>query len=148
VLGVFKYFLENIEMILAEVGIRVRYQETDQMGVVYHGNYFTWFEAARIELLDQLGCPYRNLEKDGYLLPVLHCEAKFRKPAHFDDRLVVRVSIKEPPSAKIQIYYQVFRNQEVLCTGNTTHAFIDHDGKLVRPPAIFLKKIKESMGQE
>lgn len=64
-LGVFKYFLENIEMILAEVGIRVRYQETDQMGVVYHGNYFTWFEAARIELLDQLGCPYRDLEKVG-----------------------------------------------------------------------------------
>jgi len=118
------------------------------MGVVYHGNYFTWFEAARIELLDQLGCPYRDLEKDGYLLPVLHCEAKFRKPAHFDDRLVVRVSIKEPPSAKIQIHYQVVRNQEVLCTGNTTHAFIDQDGKLVRPPAIFLKKIKESMGQE
>jgi acyl-CoA thioester hydrolase len=130
-------------MISAEVGIRVRYQETDQMGVVYHGNYFTWFEAARIELLDQLGCPYRELEKSGYLLPVLHCEAKFKSPAHFDDRLTVLVRIKEPPTAKVKIEYQVFRSGELLCSGNSTHAFIDPKGKLIRPPAAFLEKTKE-----
>ena len=113
------------------------------MGVVYHGNYFTWFEAARIELLDQLGCPYRELEKNGYLLPVLHCEAKFKKPAHFDDRLTIEVRIKEPPTAKVKIDYQVFRNGDLLCSGNSTHAFIDKKGKLIRPPAAFLEKTKE-----
>jgi acyl-CoA thioester hydrolase len=137
---------ESWKMISAEVSIRVRYQETDQMGVVYHGNYFTWFEAARVELLDHLGCPYRDLEKRGYLLPVLHCEAKFSKPAHFDDRLVVRVTISESPMAKIKIHYQVFRDQEVLCSGRTTHAFVDTNGKLCRPPASFLSKFKERTG--
>jgi acyl-CoA thioester hydrolase len=134
-------------MISAEVGIRVRYQETDQMGVVYHGNYFTWFEAARIELLDQLGCPYRELEKGGYLLPVLHCEANFCKPAQFDDRLVVRITISEAPKARIKIHYRVIREQEILCTGNTTHAFVDTSGKLCRPPSNFLSKFKESIGK-
>ena len=134
-------------MISAEVGIRVRYQETDQMGVVYHGNYFTWFEAARIELLDQLGCPYRELEKSGYLLPVLHCEAKFKKPAHFDDRLTIKVLIKEPPTAKVKIDYQVLRDGDFLCSGSSTHAFIDKQGKLIRPPAAFLEKTREMSSQ-
>ena len=68
-------------MLSASVDIRVRYKETDQMGVVYHANYFTWFEIARIELLDQMGCPYLDLEKKGYLLPVLTCSASFQSPA-------------------------------------------------------------------
>jgi len=140
-------FRESGKMISAEVGIRVRYQETDQMGVVYHGNYFTWFEVARIELLDQLGCPYRELEKNGYLLPVLHCEAKFKKPARFDDRLTIEVRIKEPPTAKIRINYQVIRGEELLCTGNSTHAFMDNKGKLTRPPAAFLEKTREMSSQ-
>lgn len=126
-------------MLLAEVGIRVRYQETDQMGVVYHANYFTWFEAARIELLDAMGCPYLSLEKEGFYLPVLHCEAKFHKPASFDDRLMVRATIKDTPSARIEIYYKVFRGDDLLCSGNTTHAFVDKSGKLIRPPDRFLR---------
>lgn len=129
-------------MISAEVGIRVRYQETDQMGVVYHGNYFTWFEAARIELLDQMGCPYLQLEKDGFFLPVLHCEAKFHKPACFDDRLNIRVFIKDEPAVRIRISYEVCREEIILCTGNTTHAFIDQSGKLLRPPQYFIDKAK------
>lgn len=128
------------------VDIRVRYQETDQMGVVYHANYFTWFEAARIELLDLMDCPYRELEKEGYLLPVLHCEAKFIKPAHFDDRLFVRAFIKELPLARIKIFYEVFRTEEQLCTGNTAHAFVDQHGKLVRPPVSFLKHTQSALG--
>ena len=129
-------------MISADVNIRVRYQETDQMGVVYHANYFSWFEAARIELLDRIDCPYYELEKKGYFLPVLHCEAKFIKPAHFDDRLVVSVSIHELPSARIKIYYEVYRDKDLLCTGMTTHAFIDKTGKLTRPPVAFLEETR------
>ena len=130
-------------MILAEIDIRVRDQETDQMSVVYHANYFTWFEAARIELLDRMGCPYRELEKEGFFLPVLHCEAKFIKPAHFDDRLIVRVFINEPPAARIKINYEVYRSEELLCTGNSTHAFIDKRGKLVRPPVSFSGSVQD-----
>ena len=132
-------------MINEDVDIRVRYQETDQMGIVYHANYFTWFEAARIELLDRISCPYRDLENIGFFLPVLTCEAKFIKPAHFDDRLYVRVSIKELPTVRIKIHYKVYRNKEKLCTGSTTHAFVNEVGKLVRPPAIFLESTKSRL---
>ena len=135
-------------MINEDVDIRVRYQETDQMGIVYHANYFTWFETARIELLDRISCPYRDLEHAGFLLPVLTCEAKFIKPAHFDDRLCVRVSIKEFPIARIKIHYEVYRKKEKLCTGSTTHAFVNENGKLVRPPAIFLESTKSRLSPE
>ena len=130
-------------MISAELDIRVRYQETDQMKVVYHANYFTWFEAARIELLDRIDCPYKLLEEEGYLLPVLKCKAKFIKPAHFDDRLVVRVSILNAPTIRVQIFYEIYRRKELLCMGNTTHAFIDMNGKLTRPPVRFLESINK-----
>ena len=143
-LGEEQFFGEYEEMISTEVDIRVRYQETDQMGIVYHANYFTWFEAARIELLDRMDCPYRQLEKEGFLLPVLHCEAKFIKPANFDDRLKVRALIKEIPSARIRINYEVFCAKVLLCTGITTHAFVDRDGKLKRPPEIFLKRARSN----
>ena len=130
-------------MITAEVSIRVRYQETDQMGVVYHANYFTWFESARIELLDQMKCPYLKLEKMGFLLPVIQCEAKFLKPAKFDDRLIVRVSINKVPAARITISYEVFHDEVLLCTGQTIHAFVDRSGRLVRPPSDFLDCAKK-----
>ena len=87
-------------MLSASVDIRVRYKETDKMGVVYHSNYFTWFEVARIELLDNLQCPYKELEKDGFLLPVLSCNASFHLPALFDDRLIVTVKIRDFPKNK------------------------------------------------
>ena len=96
-------------MISTEINLRVRYQETDQMGVVYHGNYFTWFEVARIELLDRIECRYLDLEKEGFRLPVLSCDAQFLKPAHFDDCLIVRALVKEVPRARIDIFYEVFK---------------------------------------
>ncbi len=130
-------------MISADVDIRVRYQETDQMGVVYHANYFTWFEVARIELLDRMDCSYKALEKEGFLLPVLECNAKFLRPAKFDDRLVVRVSINEPPSARIKISYEVFRCDNLLCRGSSAHAFTDNFGKIVRPPSNFLESARQ-----
>ena len=95
-------------------------------------------------MLDRINCPYRDLENAGFFLPVLDCEAKFIKPAHFDDRLSIRVSIKELPVARIKIHYEVYRNEERLCIGSTTHAFINKIGKLVRPPEIFLEKTKRN----
>ena len=143
-LGELREFSKIGFMISAITEVRVRYQETDQMGVVYHGNYFTWFESARIELLDQLECSYQELEKSGYLLPVLTCEARFIKPAKFDDRLQVTALIKTSPLARIEIFYEVRRNQELLANGSTSHAFVNEVGKLIKPPKDFLDKAKKN----
>ena len=112
------------------------------MGVVYHGNYFTWFESARIELLDQMECSYQKMEKGGYLLPVLTCEARFIKPAKFDDRLQVTAIIKNLPLVRIEIFYEIRRNEELLAKGATSHAFVNEEGKLIKPPRDFLDKAK------
>ena len=127
-------------MLSASVEVRVRYEETDKMGIVYHANYFTWFEIARIELLDEMGCPYLSLEEDGLYLPVLSCKADFRSPAHFDDRLRVVVKIDDAPLVRIRAGYEVFREEQLLATGETTHAFLSGEGKVVRPPEKFLEK--------
>ncbi len=130
-------------MLSATTEIRVRYAETDKMGVVYHANYFAWFEAARIKLLDDLELPYRDLERRGYLLPVLECEAKFLAPAHFDDRLAVTVSIADLPVARIEARYEVKRDDDLLATGRTLHAFVSPEGKILRPPEDFSEKARD-----
>mgnify|MGYP001160866110 CR=1 FL=1 len=130
-------------MLSASVDIRVRYEETDKMGVVYHANYFTWFEIARIELLDQLGFPYKQLEKDDYFLPVLSCEASFHSPAFFDDRLQVQVEIKKIPTVRIFAEYTVRRNTDQIAAGCTEHAFVSREGRVLRPPPEFLKSVRE-----
>ena len=135
-------------MLSASVEVRVRYEETDKMGIVYHANYFTWFEIARIELLDAMGCPYLSLEEDGLYLPVLSCKADFRSPAHFDDRLRVVVKIDDSPLVRIRAGYEVFREEQLLATGETTHAFVSGEGKVVRPPDTFLAKAKQFIDRE
>ena len=130
-------------MISASVDIRVRYKETDKMGVVYHSNYFTWFEVARIELLDKIGCPYFQLESEGFFLPVLSCSASFHLPAVFDDRLTVKVKIEKMPTVRIQANYQVNRGDVELATGYTEHAFVSSEGGVVRPPERFVENISK-----
>ena len=130
-------------MIHSETKIRVRYAETDKMGIAYHGNYFTWFEVARVNMLDELEVPYRDLEADGFLLPVLECRAKFLRSAFFDDRLLVKTVMKEPPLARIELSYEVIRGEELLCSGKTVHGFVTTDGEISRPPARFVELINE-----
>ena len=131
-------------MLSASVEVRVRYGETDKMGIVYHANYLTWFEIARIELLDSIGCPYKSLEENGFFLPVLSCQVTFRRPAHFDDLLRVVVIIDESSSVRIKADYEVLRDDVLLATGKTTHAFVSGEGKVVRPPRSFLERTKQS----
>ena len=126
-------------MIYSETEIRVRYAETDKMGIAYHANYFTWFEVARVQMLDELGVPYRDLEAEGYLLPVLECRAKFLRSAFFDDLLTIKTFIEEPPLARIQVRYEVVRGEELLCKGETVHGFVNTDGEVTRPPARFVE---------
>ncbi len=129
-------------MITSTSAIRVRYAETDMMGLTYHGNYFTWFEVGRVQMMDELGMPYRELEKRGYRLPVLEAHANFLRPTHFDDRLELKVMLRERPSARLRIDYELFRGQELCLTGHTVHAYINHQGEVVKPPADVLEKMR------
>lgn len=128
-------------MISSATEIRVRYAETDMMGMAYHGNYLTWFEVARVNMLDELGCPYRDLEASGYRLPVLEISTRFRRPLTFDDRITVETVIREKPSLRIRIDYTVRHQEKIAAEGFTTHVFINFQGQPVRPPANFTKMV-------
>ena len=121
-------------MIVSRAEVVVRYAETDMMGVVYHGSYLPWFEVGRTTLLKELGLPYRQLEADGYRLPVLEIGAKYFRPALYDDTLTIVTTLREKPLLRIRLEYEVRRGEELLATGFTMHAFIDRDGRPVRPP--------------
>ena len=129
-------------MIKKQEDIRVRYAETDKMGMVYHGSYLPWLEAARIRLLDEIGIPYRDLEANGYFLPVLEVSLKYLKPIQFDDRISITVTLSEIPKVRIVLTYEIRRNDELMTTAESQHAFIDKKGQLLRPPRTFLLAIE------
>src|SRR5258708_34834772 len=116
-------------MITSLSQISVRYAETDMMGVVYHGSYLPWFEIGRTTLLKELGLPYRQLEADGFRLPVLEIAVKYLRPAVYDDLLTIVTTMREKPVLRIRLDYEVRRGEELLATGETTHAFIDLQGR-------------------
>ena len=122
-------------MIRSRAEVTVRYAETDMMGVVYHGSFLPWFEIGRTTLLKEMGLPYRKLEEQGYRLPVLEVTAKYFRPALYDDLLTIVTTLAEKPVLRIRLDYEVKRGDELLATGHTVHAFIDREGKPVRPPA-------------
>jgi len=121
-------------MLQAEAEVRVRYAETDAMGIVYHGSYFPWFECARIKLLDDVGLPYVDMEKSGVRLPVIEASIRYHEPAFFDDRLRILAEVEQRPRARMEISYQVKKGESLLCTGRTVHAFMDTDNRPCRPP--------------
>lgn len=124
-------------MIQFESTITVRYAETDMMGVVYHGSYLPWFEVGRTELLKAHGIPYRQLEEEGFFLPVIEVHVHYRQPARYDDVLTIRTTLKDKPVLRIRLDYEVLRGSELLATGHTVHAFINRAGTPVRPPPRF-----------
>ena len=114
--------------------IRVRYQETDQMGVVYHANYLTWFEMARTEALRSLGKTYRDLEESGCFLVVNKAECSYKRPAKYDDLIIVRTFVERVTHVKIEHRYEVWRDEELLATGRTVLAAVDRNGRIIRIP--------------
>ena len=122
-------------MIESRTQVTVRYAETDMMGVVYHGNYLPWFEVGRTTLLKELGLPYRQLEEEGFRLPVLEVSARYLRPAVYDDTVTIVTRLHDRPLLRIRLEYEVKRGDELLATGHTVHAFIDREGRPVRPPA-------------
>ena len=135
--------VSDFVMIQSRVQITVRYAETDMMGIVYHGSYLPWFEIGRTTLLKENGLSYRDLEAAGYLLPVLEVAVKYLRPALYDDVVTVITTLAEKPLLRIQLSYEVRRGDELLATGQTSHAFIDRDGRPVRPPPNFTERMNE-----
>ena len=135
-------------MIKHTTQIRVRYADTDQMKVVYHGKYLEYFEVGRAALIRSLGLPYSELETRGIQLPVIEAFAKYRKPARYDDLLSIEAIVSELPKATLKIDYQVFRNheEEPLAEGYTVHSFINvATGKPTRPPLYFMQIMEKAL---
>ena len=129
-------------MLQTTAQIRVRFSETDAMGVVYHANYLPWCEVARTQLLAEVGLPYVELQASGFLLPVLEANLKYRSPARYEDLISVHAVMKEMPRVRIRIDYEIFRGNELLVTGYTQHAFMNREGQAIKPPAFFTEKLQ------
>ncbi len=122
-------------MRIVETPLRVRYAETDKMGVVYHAHYVVWFEVGRTEYCRAAGLPYRTMEEAGLLILVTGLECRYRQPARYDDALAVRASMSELSSRGCAFDYEIVRGgNEVLCDGSTRHVFADADGRPRRAP--------------
>jgi acyl-CoA thioester hydrolase len=113
-------------MMQTETKIRVRYGETDQMGVVYHGNYALYFEEARTEALRQIDITYKSLEQDGVMMPVVSLNTEFKRSAKYDDLLTIKTTLRQLPTAKITLDYEVFNEENtLLAIGSSTLVFVD-----------------------
>ena len=112
-----------------ELPIRVRYAETDRMGLLHHANYFVYFEMGRTELLRQRGLSYREVEDAGHYLVIVDIGCKFKRPAYYDDLLILRTSVEKVTHVKIVHKYELFRDGALLAEGHSTLACVDRDGK-------------------
>jgi acyl-CoA thioester hydrolase len=125
-----------------EASIRVRYAETDAMGVAHHSSYFVWLELVRVEWLRFLGLDYRQMEADGFALPVVEAHLQYKSPAFFDDHIEI---ILNPPVEKLHarftLTYTLSRQDSLIAKGYTVHAFINRQRQLIKPPAFFLERI-------
>ena len=124
--------------------LRVRYAETDQMGYMYYGNYATFYEVGRVEMLRSLGMTYKSMEESGIIMPVLDMKCKFIKPALYDEEITIRVTVAKMPSLRIHFAYQLYNEkQELINEGETTLVFVDvKRNKPCLPAADFLKKLQ------
>ncbi len=112
-----------------EISVRVRYAETDRMGLLHHANYFVYFEMGRTELLRLRGLSYRDIEDAGHLLVIVDLGCKFKRPAYYDDLLTIRTTVARVTHVKIVHRYEVLRDGLVLAEGQSTLACVDREGK-------------------
>ena len=128
-----------------EFNVRVRYAETDQMGVVYHGNYAQYFEMGRVEWLRNLGISYKWMEENGVMLPVVSLQMDYKKPARYDDLLRVKTILKSQTSVKIEFDYEIYNEQNyLLTTGYSMLIFVDmKTGRPMVPPLYVTEKISQ-----
>jgi acyl-CoA thioester hydrolase len=128
-----------------ETRVRVRYAETDQMGVVYHANYLVWFEVGRVELMREMGVAYRDMEKEAdALIPVLEVTARYLASAKYDDELIIRTTLANVRSSIIRFRYQVLRagEEKPLCEGESVHMVVGRDMKRKEIPAKYAEGLQ------
>jgi acyl-CoA thioester hydrolase len=127
-----------------QIQVRVRYSETDQMSVVYHGNYAQYFEMGRVEWLRNIGISYKWMEETGIMLPVVSLTMNYKKPARYDDELTVTTIFKNQTSVKIEFEYEIHNsNQDLLTTGQSVLVFVDmKSGRPILPPSYIIDKLK------
>lgn len=121
---------------------QAKYYETDQMGIIHHSNYIRWMEEARIDVLDQLGYPYRRFEEMGYMSPVLHAECDYKKSVRFGDEVKIIVSLQDFGKVKFTLRYDMYNMTEggvLSASGTTTHCFLKKDGR----PVMMNKEMKD-----
>ena len=136
-------------MFTTSTQVRVRYAETDQMGVVYHSNFFPYFESARAESIRELGFTYADMEKLGVIMPVTEVHCRYLRPARYDDLLTIRTILKElPVHHKVEFYHEVFNeNDELLAVGRIVLYFMEAKSmKKTTMPAALLEKIQPYFG--
>ena len=138
----------QLSNLTCEVRLRVRYAETDQMGVVYHANHFIWFEIGRVELLRQLGFSYREMEEnDGCFIAVVDARCRYKAPAHYDDEVLVRTHLKNVRESLVHFGYELLRANDgvVLAEGETTHVVTDANMKKRTIPEKYASAFRDAM---
>jgi len=136
---------------VSEVTIRVRYAETDQMGVVYHANYFVWLEVGRVEFLRELGFSYREMEQnDGCCIAVVDARCRYKAPARYDDEVLVRTYMKNVRESLVHFGYELVRVSDgvLLAEGETTHIVVDQQMKVRTIPEKYMKVFQEAVGRK
>jgi len=132
----------------AEARVRVRYAETDQMGVVYHANYFIWVEVGRVEFIRQMGLDYKSMEQEeGALIAVAEATARYKAPARYDDELLVRTSLAGVRGPIVRFRYAVLRacDEMLLCEGETVHLVVGRDMKRREMPEKYVERFAALM---
>ena len=141
-------FSDPVRSPLGETRVRVRYAETDQMGVVYHSNYFIWFEVGRVELLRQLGFTYREMETEGKcLIAVADARCRYKAPARYDDVILIRTRLKNVRESLIHFAYEAVRESDgkLLAEGETTHIVTDPGLKRRELPGRYLQAFRAAV---
>ncbi len=127
-------------MLSGEITIRVRYAETDRMGLLHHANYLVYFEQGRTELLRSLGLAYRDIEDQGYLLVLTRAEIRYRSPVRYDDLVTLRTIVVRTTAVRIDHRYELRRNETLVAEGCTTLACVDRDGRVQALPEILKER--------
>lgn len=130
--------------------IRVRYSETDRMAIVYHTNYIVWFEIGRTEFCREAGLPYRQMEEEGVFIPVTEVECRFRRPAHYDDDILIRTRMGDVGSRGLTFFYEIGAGQTgaLLAEGRTRHVFTNAVKKTIPIPEKIRETFARFAGQE
>jgi acyl-CoA thioester hydrolase len=143
--------MKSNNLVVNETRLRVRYAETDQMGVVYHSNHLIWFEVGRVEFMRQMGFSYRDMEReDGRCIAVAEATCRYRAPVYYDDEVIVRTRLKSVRDSVVAFTYELLRADSgtLLAEGETLHIVTDANMKVAALPEKYLKVLRTAAGRQ